>query len=392
MSRRQLVLAAAIILAAGGHVGWSYWPRERVGRLEEGSATAALLLASDLPYRAWVAYPHQNLGVLERFRRRSAPVAHLAQLPLPDLPSFGPLATPPARDLAVASSSDGRRFVLVARVYPWIAVLARWAGELAGNPWLAGGGIGQGERRAEVTWRGSTWIVARDARAPARQAAAAGADGAALAALALGRSSGPLPAGLYLLHRRDGDLELATEGGADLRPPPLLSTPGAPLVVLERSADAVDLLALLPAEAGGTLPRWAQVHRGVGRRPSLPGEKLYDLVGRAPLVRRFAGDRLAATDPEALETARLLRDGLDGGGEAVGFAAVGDLAATARALGPLVEQLSQLPLAETRRWGAVLSAARAVEGWSRVVVVVGEGPERPAVVRLLRSASGPEGD
>ncbi|MEZ5333669.1 MAG: hypothetical protein R2991_16915 [Thermoanaerobaculia bacterium] len=57
-----------------------------------------------------------------------------------------------------------------------------------------------------------------------------------------------------------------------------------PTLTFEAAGRAEELLALLPAPAGAGLPRWAQVHRGLGRRPSMPGEKLYDLLGSTDLA------------------------------------------------------------------------------------------------------------
>lgn len=395
MSRRQLVVGTAIILALAAHVGWWYWPRERAGRLEEGTLTAAVLTGSDLPYRAWVAYPHQNLGALERFRRRSDAVARLAEVPFPELPSFGPLPTPPAIDMAVASSGDGDRLALAARVYPLAALLARWAGRLAGNPWLAGGVVGAGAERAEIAWRGTTWTVTRGTSLPAAAPAMQRSDDRVLAAVALAGPSGPLPAGLYALRRRAGALELATAGGGLLEAPAFLAVDRSPLVILERSAGAVDAMALLAPPADGDLPRWAVVHRGKGPRRPIPGERLYDLLGREPLQVRSGGARLAGTDPSALEAAAGLSARLADGSEplaGLSFVAAGDLAATAEALGPLVEELIRLPLAESRRWGALLDAARALGDWSEVTVLVGEGVPVSAVVRLMRGRPAPAAD
>lgn len=396
MSRKQLLVGGGIILALAAHVGWWYWPRERAGRIEEGSLTASILTASDLPYRAWVAYPHQNLGALDGFRRRSRSVARLAEVPMPELPSFGPLTTPPAVDLVVASSRDASRLVVAARVFPTVAFLARWAGRLAGNPWLAGGAVGEGARRTEIAWHGSTWTVARGAALPPAGGPSGRQPGEPLlAAVASAEPSGPLPAGLYRLRRRGKILELATVGGEVLETPAFLAIERRPLVILERSAEVVDALALLDTPAGAGLPRWAVVHRGRGRRRSIPGEGLYEILGREPLQERRGGARLAATDLSALEDAASLAASLEGAGESLGklrFVAAGDLVEAADALGPLVEQLARLPLEETRRWGALLAAARSLGDWSEVSVLVGAGDGGPAVVRLARGASGPTRD
>jgi hypothetical protein len=395
VSGKQLLVGGAIILALAAHVGWWYWPRERAGLIEEGSLTASILTASDLPYRAWVAYPHQNLGALEGFRRRSDAVARLAEVPMPELPSFGPLATPPAVDLVVASSRDASRLVLAARVFPTAAFLARWAGRLAGNPWLAGGAVGEGAGRTEIAWHGSTWTVARGAVLSPLEGSPGGSGERLLAAMALAEPSGPLPAGLYLLRRRGAALELATAGGQALETPAFLAIDRRPLVILERSAEVVDALALLDAPAGAGLPRWAVVHRGRGRRRSIPGEGLYDILGREPLQGRRGGARLAATDRSALEAAAGLAAQLEGAGDSLGelrFVATGDLVETADALGPLVEQLARLPLEETRRWGALLAVARSLGDWSEVSVLVAADDAGPAVVRLARRVPGAAGD
>ncbi len=159
---RSGVLVAVTIVLAVGHVAYWYWPRERPGTLDSSSQEAGVLDRSDLPLRVWVAHPHQNLAFLtdgesgDNWRRG---LSGLLDVPEIELPRFGPFALPPADGMALATDEEGERMIAVARVYPAIALLARLAGKLAGNPWLAGGVVERGGRKLEVRWSGRAWML-----------------------------------------------------------------------------------------------------------------------------------------------------------------------------------------------------------------------------------------
>ena len=117
-------------------------------------------------------YPHQNLGlVAESIADGPTFVAAVSRLagmaPAPAIRSFGPFAVPPSREIVACSDLDGERFVLMARVYPTLATLARLSGRLASNPWLAGGEVREAEGKRDeveekvlrVSWREGYWIV-----------------------------------------------------------------------------------------------------------------------------------------------------------------------------------------------------------------------------------------
>ncbi len=133
--RRLLLTAlalAAVAALTAGHIFYWYVPRLRPGLPHPGRLPARLLASEEFPVAVWIPFPHQNLGVLERAVADVSgdvdlppALARLAGLPEPSLPSFGPLRVPPATEIAFASDDDGRHLVLVADVYPAVAVLAR---------------------------------------------------------------------------------------------------------------------------------------------------------------------------------------------------------------------------------------------------------------------------
>lgn len=231
--RRSVVVAGAVLLAAllAAHVVYWYVPRERavVPRLgaaasgggagggggtrggsgaEEGargadegaSGTAAVeplqvLAAGGYDVCVWVPYPHQNLGTLaEAIGDLQEVVGAAARLSSgeggeagpprsrepEEPPTFGPFEVPPASEMAACSDLAGGRRKVVARIYPSLAAVAKVAGRLAGNPWLAGGVAGS----ARIAWQGRLWTVTAGPEAPRPPAAPAGNAAAAAAAAA----------------------------------------------------------------------------------------------------------------------------------------------------------------------------------------------------------------
>ncbi len=222
----KLAIALALILGAGVHIFYWYWPRERAGAPEPGSYGARLLASGAYGACLWLPYPHQNLGTLTASLSDGsaflAAIGREAGTASPSLPAFGPFTVPPSREIVACSDLNGERFLLVARVYPGLAAVARLAGTMAANPWLKGGSVrearGHGdevrERVLQISWQDGWWMV-RSGPVPQLSEAgpAAPVPETSLGILRLQREVWELPAGEYRLARRDGDLEIALAGG-----------------------------------------------------------------------------------------------------------------------------------------------------------------------------------
>ena len=250
-------LALAALLAA--HVVYWYVPRERAVALRlrpAASATASeplqVLASGAYDVCLWVPYPHQNLGALSgaigdlqdvigAAARLASGEAGEASPPRPreaeEPPPFGPFEVPPANEMVACSDLAGGRRKVAARVYPALAAVAKLAGRVAGNPWLAGGVAGT----TRIAWDGRLWTVTAGAEAPrspamppeAAAAAAANAAAGAAAGAAVGAAAGAaapelpeslavvhwtgvrpeIPAGYYALTRRGSDLSLSLIAG-----------------------------------------------------------------------------------------------------------------------------------------------------------------------------------
>jgi hypothetical protein len=207
--KRIALVAGAVVLAAllGAHVVYWYLPRERAvaPRLGAGGGAAPapaggaageplqVLAAGAYDVCVWVPYPHQNLGALAAAIgdlqdvvgaavRLSSGEGGEASAPRPrepeEAPTFGPFEVPPASELVACSDLAGRRLRVVARIYPALAVVAKLAGRVAGNPWLAGGVAGGSTR---ISWQGRLWTVTAGPEAPRPTKAPPGAATAASA-------------------------------------------------------------------------------------------------------------------------------------------------------------------------------------------------------------------
>lgn len=312
------------MLGLTGH--WWYWyqPKERAGIADPQDLPARVLADPAARFAVWLPYPHQNLaaaadacGNLEDLTgalvRR---VGGRNGEPAAALPRFGPFIAPPARELAASWRADGG-VVIAARVYPALALVAKLAGRVAGNPWLAGGTVELDGRAARVEWQGSLWL----ARTAGTELPAAVARAATLApslgAFHLASAAAPLPAGEYRLTRTiDGGLEALLVGAQPLPP---LSSGG-----LSR-ADAALLLI-----RGGAVPEWRKpyptpgalmlsahlsssglpisaVFHPVDQPPwKLPARGLAELFGGEGESEEIGGLRLAASDAEGLASGRQL--------------------------------------------------------------------------------------
>lgn len=320
LRRRLLRIASVLVVVAAvaGHWLYHYAPRVRPAAPAVSDLPARLLAEGELPVALWIPYPHQNLGALEAAlgtgdERRDflAAAARLAELPPPTLPRFGPFAAPPARELVALSDESGERVLVVARVYPLLAAVAKLAGRVAGNPWLAGGVVDAFGGRASVEWDGSLWTVGNvlpeDVLLPAAPSPQAGPPPpAGLAALRLAHPISFLPAGTLRLRRSPAGFTVVGDAGGAEPPAPAVADPGedvALLVVsgpggpLQRhgggtlgeagSGEGRGALALFSASGGGDdalegvldellggLPAAAAWYLPGGERFRLPGERL----------------------------------------------------------------------------------------------------------------------
>ena len=79
--------------------------------------------------RAWLAYPHQNVGAaaeaMDDPAAAIAAAARLAGLGDLSLPAFGPFSLPPSDALAIAVEPGGERLAVTVEVFPVVAALAR---------------------------------------------------------------------------------------------------------------------------------------------------------------------------------------------------------------------------------------------------------------------------
>lgn len=334
----RLGLFLIVLLLLAGHLFYWYWPRERAAAPTPGSLPARLLAAGGYGACLWVPYPHQNLGKLERAIADGpaylTAAAQIAELPAPVLPSFGPFAVPPSSEIVACSDLGGKRFLLVARVYPALAAVSRLAGRLAGNPWLQGGEIRETkggpdeveEKVLHVAWQDGYWTV-RSGDEPAVPAVAPSPlYPPSLGILRLEKEVSDFPAGDYLLQRKGEDLELSLAGGAAVPGPPV------PLDGPDAGPDAPVLLAVAgavwPADAERPLPPAAMalydtkggLHLGpLGDLPgvamlNVPGERRWGLPakGLAGLLAgnlpsgNAAGWSLVALDDASLARAEAL--------------------------------------------------------------------------------------
>ncbi|HYX26786.1 MAG TPA: hypothetical protein VFC23_21720 [Thermoanaerobaculia bacterium] len=331
----KLLTFLALILGAAGHVLYWYWPRERAAAPEAGSYASRLLASGAYGACLWLPYPHQNLGALSASVGDGA--AYLAAIgreagtTAPALPAFGPFTVPPSHEIVACSDLDGGRFLLVARVYPGIAAVARLAGRLAANPWLKGGDVRQARGRGDeveekvlhVAWRDGLWLVRSgpEPALPAGGAAAAPASPAAsLGILQLAKEVSELPAGEYRLARRGADLEVTLAGGGDAPEPAVAAGAGAPvlLAVAGPAWPAAEPKPLPPAALalfdvqGGLklgpieLPGAAVLNPPGGTRWALPARGLAGLLTDNLPRGNAAGWEVVALDATSLDRAAAL--------------------------------------------------------------------------------------
>lgn len=346
---RGLLIFLLLVGLLAGHYFYWYAPRERAGSPEPGGLPARLLDSGAYDACFWIPSPHQNLGKLQGAIGDGAAwvgaVARIAELPPPVLPSFGPFTVPPSEEIAGCSDLSGKRFLLVAKVYPSLAAVSRLSGKLADNPWLAGGevrevsgpGAGEDEEPSEkvltIAWREGYWTVRTgeapdlflEQAAPAQNAAAVSREG--LGIFRLLRDVSQFPVGDYRLRREGEGLVLALD--QDNPPPP-------PEPDLPRKVDPVLLAVAGPAwpaseprplppaafalfsfdEASrgarisslGSLPGAAvfNAESGEQQRWGLPAQGIAGLVSKSLPRGKVAGWRINAVDEESLKQAKIL--------------------------------------------------------------------------------------
>jgi len=327
------LLALAVVLIAG-HVWYWYAPRARAAAPQPGSLPARLLAAGAYDACFWVPYPHQNMGVLRRRLEDGAAwlaaVARVADLPPPVLPGFGPFAVPPASEIAACSDLAGDRFFLVARVYPTVAAVARLAGRLADNPWLAGGELREPgsdsanspeERQVRVAWREGMWTVSSGGVPDLSGVRPAERFPASLGIFRLAKEVAELPTGDYLLRRHGDDLEVALSHPAAvpaLELPPASPAEPAPVLLAvagpswppaeTRPLPAAAFALFDIGEEGplGTLPGCAVFHPPGGGRWQVPTQGLAGLLTGGLPKGNAAGWQIVALDAASLARAEAL--------------------------------------------------------------------------------------
>ncbi len=328
----KLAIVLALVLGAAGHILYWYWPRERAAAPEAGSYASRLLASGAYGACLWVPYPHQNLGALSASLGDGA--AYLAALgreagtTAPALPAFGPFTVPPSRELVACSDLDGGRFLLVARVYPGLAAVARLAGMLAANVWLKGGDVrerqGRGDEVEEkvlhVSWQDGLWRVRSGPETTLPEPnGAARPETESLGILHLARDVSEVPAGEYRLARRGDDLEMTLAGGDASEPavaaggdaPVLLAVAGPAWPPEEPRPLPPAALALFDVQGGLRLgpielPGAAVLNPPGGTRWALPARGLAGLLTDNLPRGNSAGWEVVALDAASLARAQAL--------------------------------------------------------------------------------------
>lgn len=413
-ARRRWGVAAALVALVGvvaSYVGFVFAPRERA---RVASVEFADLLAADTRFERvlWIASPHQNLGALDErvgdLELYLAELSRLAGISRPRLPTFGPFSLPPARELALAWSGSGESFLGVARIEPGVGLVARIAGRLAGNPWLAGGRVEASGRTIEVRWQGGLWIVASGLPADftwplprGEETVRRTAEPAAIAQLVLRRQAGQLSAGRFVLARDVDGLEVRSGVLPEsLQPASDWSFPGVALWVssTDRGPIGGPGLFLLWDAAEGAIPRVTVLQRGGGHTFKLPGESLLHLVGEGEPAYRL-GWSVRATQRSARREGLLLVPWFERhlprpGRRTAWLGLAGRLvpAASARTLERLARNLELLPLLpalEVRRLAAGARLLAPFRDCAAITFEVWHEPEG-ARLRLCSRLSGPE--
>ncbi|MGB5161884.1 MAG: hypothetical protein WBO69_00325 [Thermoanaerobaculia bacterium] len=390
---------ALLIVALFGHWYCWYAPRARTGSPGVKASTSQVFFGTgDLPLRLWIPFPHQNLAALERaigdLEGVSEVSSYLISQDLASLPSFGPFRLPPARDLVVAGSQNGDRIVVAASVYPVVAWLARVAGRLAGNAWLAGGPVELHGRTVEVEWRDGMWLaaqgeVARTVGQPVPDLVPSHA------LLRLDRSLGPVPQGLYRLDVEargwrivSAEPEAMQASDARVRAvlPSGLALVAASIGPGSAPDSAVETFVMLSGGrgAGEQIASSVIAHRGTGDRWQLPAERLLSGLGFEVSEGAREGWSLAAYDEAAIDQ---VADRLSSISDLLGSVDEAplelgiwlDLAEAREALDGLVSTLGSLPLPATeqiRLWTMAARSLASLDNSGSLSLRIGGSPSR----------------
>lgn len=336
--RNLLLLLVLAALAAGHYLYW-YAPRERAAAPEAGGLPARLLGSGAYDACFWAPYPHQNLaqlqGAIDNEAAWLAAVARVAEVPAPVVPAFGPFTVPPASELAGCSDLDGDRFLIVSKIYPSLAAIARLSGKLAENPWLSGGEVANVrndgpvpvQRTLTIAWREGYWTVSAGGELPdlSSREAPSVTFPEGLAVFRLLRSVSEFPVGNYRLRREGEDLVLALDREGPSAPPrPELPRRVHPvlLAVAGPSWPAAEPEPLPPAafalfdldEASrsarisslGSLPGAAVFNAPGEQRWGLPTQGIAGLVTKGLPKGSANGWRIVAVDETSLHQAKIL--------------------------------------------------------------------------------------
>ena len=369
-------LALLVLALLAAHYAFWYLPRERSAAPDPDDLPGRLFAGGAADVCLWLPYPHQNAGALQRavgdWPAWLGAASRVAGLPPPALPAFGPFALPPSRELTACSDLDGGRLLVAARVYPVLGLMARAAGRLAGNPWLAGGRVEEGERTLEVAWDGGLWTVRGGAPVPVPERAPAAAAGKALAALRLEEGISRFPPGTYLLRREQGDLVLRL-AGAPTPPfdPGLARLPRGDrplLLAATESAAGEDRRApaAMALYEGGSVARFRLPGIALFQAPGregwrLPGGRLGTALRGGLPAGEAAGWRIVAMDRETLRRAERLAPHLAAaidprgadGGPRLGTGVWAEPRGAYRLVQRVRDTLEELPLvrsSEVQRW------------------------------------------
>ncbi|HVR29846.1 MAG TPA: hypothetical protein VMS86_09985 [Thermoanaerobaculia bacterium] len=394
----RLLIAAGIAAALAAHVSFWYLPRERGAAVEPTSPAGELLVGGSQAVRLWVAYPHQNLGVAARAMDDPAAAIAAASrrsgLGEVELPAFGPFALPPSRALSVAVDPGGENVAVTIEVFPAVALLARVAGTVAGNPILRGGPVVVSGREMSVSWRGRAWSLhaqpgpgappSPPLGAPSPPAAGTSA-GEGLAFLALASPQGALAPGMYRLRREETDLVLGSHHGGRWSAAARLVESRArehdlAFLGLRREEPAATTVLVLPrtARRGLELPDAAVAWTGDVERWDLPGERVLRLLGLDPLEARVDSWSLLAIERPSLEAAARLAPEL---GRVAAEAGVSlqvwirprDYLPLVAAIAEVLDRLPIAPEAEVERWRDLETLLEAAGPVERVSITVGAG-------------------
>lgn len=402
----RIAIPPLVILLIVGYLLYAYWPRERASVPSE--MPARLLASGGYGACLWIPYPHQNLGKLEGAiddpSLYLAAAARVADVPAPVLRPFGPFAVPPSSEIVACSDLDGKRFLLMARVYPGLAAVAKLAGLVADNPWLRGGDAketqggsdsGPEERVLHVDWREGYWTVRLGDEPPPAAKGKVPTYPASLGIFHLGKDISDLPAGDYVLQRHGEDLDATLLGGAaPPTPPPFTQGPDAPALLAVAGADwPADSEKPLPAAAMmlfdsrgglsfgplGSLPGLAILNPEGEKRWGLPAKGLGGLLAQNLPNGNVAGWSVVALDDASLARAEALAPQIstlappDGDGEGALILGLWLRPEPAlRRVSQFRKSLEKIPLAEPRQverwrdWETLLSPLAACEQASAV--------------------------